>query len=342
MSALQLPTLTEVLARLEPRRWLVTGCAGFIGSHLLEALLGAGQSVRGLDNFSTGRRRNLDDVRDAVGDQAWAHFEFIEGDVRDSEVCLSACRGADFVLHQAALGSVGLSIDDPLYSHAVNVTGTVNMLNAVRQTGARLVYAASSAAYGDCDDLPAREDRIGKALSPYGLGKYVNELYAGVFARNYGVEAIGLRYFNVYGPRQDPNGPYAAVIPKWIDAFFSNQTVFINGDGQSTRDFCYVQNVVKANLLAALSDKSLSDQVFNVAGGQETSLNDLYDFLAAEMRRRAVPAPASATYREALQGEVRRSRADIGLILEQMGYAPEVDLLEGLTRTVAWFAPSAR
>ncbi|RYG75721.1 MAG: NAD-dependent epimerase/dehydratase family protein, partial [Alphaproteobacteria bacterium] len=288
-----------------------------------------------------GQRRNLDNVRTAVGAQAWAGFELIDGDVRDPDSCLSACRGVDVVLHQAALGSVGLSIDDPLYSHAVNVTGTVNMLQAVRETGARLVYAASSAAYGDCEDLPAREDRVGKALSPYGLGKYVNELYAGVFARNYGVEAIGLRYFNVYGPRQDPNGPYAAVIPKWIDAFFSRQTVFINGDGKSTRDFCYVQNVVKANLLAALSDKSLSGQVFNVAGGQETSLNDLYDILAADMRRRAIPASASATHREALPGEVRRSRADIELIRQKLGYEPEVDLLEGLSRTVNWFAPSA-
>lgn len=336
------PSLPEILLRLErsPRRWLVTGCAGFIGSHLLQALLQAGQSVRGLDSFATGHKRNLEDVRRAVGDAAWAKFEFIEGDVRDPEVCLVAARAVDVVLHEAALGSVGLSIDDPLYSHAVNVTGTVNILNAVRASGARLVYAASSAAYGDCEDVPAKEDRIGRALSPYGLGKYINELYADVFARNYGVEAIGLRYFNVYGPRQDPNGPYAAVIPKWIDALFSGQPVFINGDGESTRDFCYVQNVVKANLLAALTETTGVGKVFNVAGGQETTLTNLYALLTDALQRRGVSVPAVAIYRDALPGEVRRSRADIGLIRKELGYQPEVTLLDGLNRTVDWFEPA--
>ena len=267
--------------REQPRRWLVTGVAGFIGSHLLETLLRLGQRVNGLDNFATGHRRNLDEVRANVGEAAWAGFNFIEGDIRDLADGQRACAGVELVLHQAALGSVPRSLADPITSNAVNVGGFLNLLVAARDNGVkRVVYAASSSTYGDHPGLPKVEDRIGKPLSPYAVTKYVNELYAEVFARSYGLASTGLRYFNVFGPRQDPDGAYAAVIPRWAAALLKGETVYINGDGQTSRDFCYVANAVQANLLAAtVIDEAAVNQVYNVAVGDQTSLTGLHQML---------------------------------------------------------------
>lgn len=323
--------------RDEPRSWLVTGVAGFIGSNLLETLLRLDQRVVGLDNFATGHRRNLEEVERLVTPAQWARFQFIEGDIRALDDCRRACEGADFVLHQAALGSVPRSIEDPIATNAANVTGFVNMLVAARDAGAkRFVYAASSSTYGDHPDLPKVEDRIGKPLSPYAVTKYVNELYADVFARAYGLESIGLRYFNVFGPRQDPNGAYAAVIPKWVAALIAGETVFINGDGETSRDFCYVDNVVQANLLAATarSPKAVG-QVYNIAVGERTSLNELYGHL----RRLLSPnfphlETAKPEYRDFRAGDVRHSLADVSKAARLLGYEPRVRVAEGLERAV--------
>lgn len=269
--------ITEELRR-SPRSWLVTGAAGFIGSNLLETLLKLDQRVIGLDNFATGRRSNLEDVKRLVTPEQWARHEFIEGDIRDLEDCRRACEGVDFVLHQAALGSVPRSLVDPIATNAANVTGFVNMLVAARDAKVkRFVYAASSSTYGDHPGLPKVEDVIGRPLSPYAVTKLVNEIYADVFGRCYGLPSIGLRYFNVFGPRQDPNGAYAAVIPRWIAALIKGDTVIVNGDGETSRDFCYVDNAVQANLLAALAEESAAiNQVYNVAVGDRTTLNDLH------------------------------------------------------------------
>ena len=322
------------------RTWLVTGCAGFIGSNLLETLLGVGQKVVGLDNFATGFRHNLDMVRDAVGEEAWANFRFIEGDIRSLETCKAACEGVDVVLHQAALGSVPRSIDDPLTSHEVNVTGFINMLVAARDAKVkRFVYAASSAAYGDWPGLPKVEEQIGRPLSPYGAGKYMNELYADVFGRCYGLQTVGLRYFNVFGPRQDPDGAYAAVIPKWVAAMLRDETVYINGDGETARDFCYIENVVQANLLAGtVQNEEAVGQVYNVAVGDSTTLNELFDhlatLLAANVPQFRKPQPV---YRDFRPGDVRFSRADIGKIERLLGYRATHRLGEGLARAIDWY-----
>jgi UDP-N-acetylglucosamine 4-epimerase len=304
-----------------PKTWLVTGCAGFIGSNLLERLLRLGQNVVGLDNFSTGFRHNLDQVEEAVGPEPWTQFRFIEGDIRDLDTCRRACEGADIVLHQAALGSVPRSIDDPVTSHASNVTGYLNMLVAARDAKVgRFVYAASSAAYGDSPALPKVEEVIGNPLSPYAAGKFMNELYAGVFARCYGMETIGLRYFNVFGPRQDPDGAYAAVIPKWIAAMLRGETVYINGDGATARDFCYIENVVQVNLLAGLvRNPAALNQVYNVA------LNDP-EFVCGD-----------PTYRDFRPGDVRFSRADIAKAKRLLGYRPTHRVREGLERAIDWY-----
>ena len=323
-----------------PRTWLVTGVAGFIGSNLLEALLKLDQRVVGLDNFSTGFQHNLDMVRDAVGARAWANFRFIEGDIRSLETCKQACSGVDIVLHEAALGSVPRSIDDPITSHESNVTGFLNMLVAARDAKVkRFVYAASSAAYGDWPRLPKVEDQIGRPLSPYGAGKYMNELYADVFGRCYGLETIGLRYFNVFGPRQHPDGAYAAVIPKWVASMLRDEPVYINGDGETARDFCYIENVIQANLLSGTTQNPEAvHQVYNVAVGDSTSLNQLHQILG-ELLVKYSPGyiPSPAVYRDFRAGDVRFSRADISKIENLVGYKPTHDVFQGLEQAISWY-----
>lgn len=283
-----------------PSRWLVTGVAGFIGSNLLEHLLKLGQTVTGLDNFLTGYQKNLDMVRDLVGPEAWSRFTFIEGDIRNPDTCREACRGVQHVLHEAALGSVPRSIDDPLLSNSCNITGFLNMLVAARDAKARsFVYAASSSTYGDSPELPKVEDKIGRPLSPYAVTKYVDELYADAFARCYGFATIGLRYFNVFGQRQDPYGAYAAVIPQWFASLLKGETVYVNGDGETSRDFCYIDNVVQANLLASFAGEEGRDKVYNVAFGQRTTLNELFVLIREEVaRHKPEVASAEAAHRE--------------------------------------------
>lgn len=326
--------------RQTPHRWLVTGVAGFIGSHLLETLLRNGQQVVGLDNFATGHRHNLELVQGAVTAGQWANFRFVEGDIRDAAACQEACAGADYVLHQAALGSVPRSINDPLTTNAANITGFLNMLVAARDAKARrFVYAASSSTYGDHPGLPKVEHLIGKPLSPYAVTKYVNELYADVFARCYGTESVGLRYFNVFGPRQDPEGAYAAVIPKWAAAILRGDTVYINGDGETSRDFCFVANAVQANLLAATTvNPDAVNQVYNVAVGDQTSLNQLYTLLAERLKaRRPALLPASPVYRDFRSGDVRHSLADVGKARERLGYQPTHRIGAGLDAAADWY-----
>ncbi|MGK5065201.1 SDR family oxidoreductase [Janthinobacterium sp. LB3P112] len=352
----------------EPRRWLVTGVAGFIGSHLLETLLNLGQEVRGLDSFLTGHRHNLKLVRASVGEQAWRRFTFIEGDIRDPQACARACGrqipaaciggglaervrvdpggpvAVDYVLHQAALGSVSRSLEDPLLCHAVNVSGFLNMLAAAREAGVkRFVYAASSATYGDHPALPKVEQHIGAPLSPYALSKYVNELYAQVYARCYAMQTVGLRYFNVFGPRQDPLGAYAAVIPRWIVAMLDNQAVSIHGDGATSRDFCFVHNAVQANILAATSnDPAAVNQVYNVAVNARTSLTQLHasmqQMLLAVCPQHVQQAPQYGEFRA---GDVRHSQADIAKAASLLGYVPTHDLAQGLRHTIAWYVAQA-
>ena len=323
--------------------WLVTGCAGFIGSNLIESLLNLDQDVVGLDNFSTGFQHNLDQVEAAVGPEKWARFRFVRGDIRSLETCHEACKGVDYVLHEAALGSVPRSIDDPITSHESNVTGFLNMLVAARDAKVkRFVYAASSAAYGDHPGLPKVEETIGRPLSPYGAGKYMNELYADVFGRCYGLETVGLRYFNVFGPRQDPDGAYAAVIPKWIAAMLRDETVYINGDGETARDFCYIDNVVQANILAATAQgPEAANRVYNVALGDQTSLNQLFeslrDLLCARDGSFECPPPV---YRDFRPGDVRFSRADISKATNLLGFRPTVRVHDGLERALEWYVAS--
>ena len=319
--------------------WLVTGAAGFIGSNLVEALLKLNQRVTGLDNFATGHRHNLEQVKASVTEAAWTKFSFIEGDIRDGADCARAVDGADFVLHQAALGSVPRSINDPLTTNAVNIDGFLNMLVAARDAGVkRFVYAASSSTYGDHPELPKVEDRIGNPLSPYAVTKYVNELYANVFARSYGVETVGLRYFNVFGPRQDPNGAYAAVIPQWVAALIRNQELRINGDGETSRDFCYIENVVQANILSALAGKEAANQVYNVALGGRTTLNELYGMMRTLLAERyAHVAAHQPTYGEFRRGDVRHSQADISKAATLLGYQPTHRIGEGLKQAMDWY-----
>lgn len=332
----------ELAARLREsrRRWLVTGAAGFIGSHLLEVLLKANQDVIGLDNFATGHRRNLDQVRGAVSPDQWNRLQFIVGDIRDLAVCRESCAQVEYVLHQAALGSVPRSLEDPLTTNAANIDGFLNMLVAARDAKVkRFVYAASSSTYGDHPDLPKIEDRIGKPLSPYAVTKYVNELYADVFARSYAMQCIGLRYFNVFGPRQDPNGAYAAVIPKWIAAMIRDEPVYINGDGETSRDFCYVANAVQVNLLAAMAENpDAVNQVYNVAVGERTSLNQLFEYLRVTLAPRfAHLAKVKPVYRDFRAGDVRHSLADVGKAKRLLGYEPSHRIGEGLAEAMAWY-----
>jgi len=337
----------EIAAQLatRPRRWLVTGSAGFIGSHLLKVLLEAGQHVTSLDNFATGRRANLDEVRRLVGEDAWSRHRFVEGDIADESACRTACDGAEIVLHQAALGSVPRSILDPLATHRANATGFLNVLVAARDAGVeRFVYAASSSTYGDSPGLPKVEDRIGRPLSPYAVTKLVDELYADVFARCYGFGTIGLRYFNVFGPRQDPQGAYAAVIPRWMMAMLEGAPCVINGDGESSRDFCYIANAVQANLRAAfVEEPAAMNQVYNVAVGQRTTLSQLHEAIAAALRRLQpslnVSEPQFADFRD---GDIRHSLADIGKAARLLGYAPSHEVAAGLAETADWYLTQAR
>jgi UDP-N-acetylglucosamine/UDP-N-acetylgalactosamine 4-epimerase len=328
--------LAEVAA--SSRRWLVTGAAGFIGSHLLETLLAAGQHVTTLDNFSTGHAHNFDKVRAAVGADNWSRHLAITGDIADADACRAACSGVDVVLHEAALGSVPRSLADPLTTHGSNATGFLNILVAARDAKVRrFVYAASSSTYGDSPSLPKVEDVIGRPLSPYAVTKYLNELYADVFGRCYGMPTIGLRYFNVFGPRQDPDGAYAAVIPRWIASMLEGRECVVNGDGETSRDFCYVRNVVQANLRAALTtDAEAIGRVYNVAVGQRTTLNELHAALAAAVEAARpglrVAPPARAAFRA---GDVRHSLADISLARRLLGYEPSHTLAAGRDETVA-------
>ena len=326
--------------RTKPRRWLITGVAGFIGSNLLEHLLKLDQTVVGLDNFSTGKQANLDEVRSLVTGAQWSRFTFIEGDIRNTETCRKACTGADFVLHEAALGSVPRSLEDPLNTNENNITGTLNVFIASRDCEVkRVVYAASSSTYGDHPGLPKVEDRIGKPLSPYAVTKYVNELYADVFARCYGLETIGLRYFNVFGQRQDPNGAYAAVIPKWVAGMIKNEQIYINGTGETSRDFCYIENVVQMNILAAVSDNAEAvNQVFNTAVNARTSLNELFEMLRTRLERNHKHLVSlKPTYREFRPGDVKHSQADIEKAKKLLGYLPSHTIELGLNEAIEWY-----
>lgn len=320
-----------------PKRWLVTGVAGFIGSNLLETLLANGQKVVGLDNFATGHQRNLDEVESLVGRQ-WANFRFIEGDIRDLAACRTACEGVDYVLHQAALGSVPRSINDPIMTNSTNIDGFLNMLVAGKDAQVEsFTYAASSSTYGDHPGLPKVEEVIGKPLSPYAVTKYVNELYADVFAKAYGFKTIGLRYFNVFGKRQDPNGAYAAVIPKWTAAMIADETVGINGDGQTSRDFCYVKNAVQANLLAATANDEAKNNVYNVAVGDRTDLNDLYAYLKEALVDNGVAHARDPEYRDFRAGDVRHSQADISKAKRLLGFDPQYKLRDGIAEAMPWY-----
>lgn len=318
---------TQAGLRRSPAMWLVTGAAGFIGSHLVDALLNLEQRVRGLDNLSTGHEKNLQPAAQSK------RFEFIRGDIRDVETCHQACAGVDYVLHHAALGSVPASLEDPLATHAINVTGFANILNAAReQRVKRVIYASSSAVYGDEPTLPKVENKIGNPLSPYALSKLANELYAANFRQCFGVASIGLRYFNVFGARQDPRGPYAAVIPRWIEAMIQGGPVFINGDGETTRDFCHVSDVVQANVLAAtVPEAEAVNQVYNIAAGNGTTLNDLFRILRDELCGQFPHLKQlKPQYRDFRPGDIRHSQADITRAKTLLGYSPQMSLKDGL------------
>ena len=344
MSAPTADTPLEAL-RARPRRWLVTGAAGFIGSHLVERLLGLDQEVVGLDDFSTGRRENVAALRTAVGPDRASRFELVEGDIRDPEACRRACRGADVVLHEAALGSVPRSVKDPISAHDVNVTGFLRVLEAAREAGTRrVVYASSSSVYGDHPGLPKVEDAVGSALSPYAASKRANEVYAAAYRACYGLELVGLRYFNVFGPRQDPSGPYAAVIPLWFSGLLRGERVVIYGDGETSRDFCFVENVVRANLLAATTaNREALGQVFNVACGERTTLNQLFALIRERVARFEPPAASREPAYEGFRaGDIRHSLADVRKARALLGYETAFGVAEGLDRAAEWYVREAR
>ncbi len=328
--------------RQNPRTWLVTGVAGFIGSNLLECLLALGQAVVGLDNFSTGHPKNVDEALERGG--VGARFRMIYGDVRDPAICREACGGVDMVLHQAALGSVPRSIDDPLSTHESNVTGMANMLVAARDANVkRFVYASSSAVYGDDTGSPKREERIGNPLSPYGATKLMDEIYAGVFNRVYGFQTIGLRYFNVFGKRQDPQGPYAAVIPRWITCLAANEPCVIMGDGETSRDFVYIEDAIQANLLAATVEvPDATGQVYNVASGEQTTLNELYQIARQKTAERVRVKPPPPVYTDFRAGDIRHSVGDISKISSRLGYSPTHTLEEGIDAALGWYLTNDR
>lgn len=338
----QYQTVCEQLKQ-NPKTWLVTGVAGFIGSNLLETLLKLNQNVVGLDNFATGHQYNLDEVQSLVSAEQWAKFSFIEGDIREFADCQKACQGVDYVLHQAALGSVPRSIADPMTTNATNISGFLNMLTAARDAGvSSFTYAASSSTYGDHPALPKVEENIGNPLSPYAVTKYVNELYADVFARTYGFKAIGLRYFNVFGQRQDPNGAYAAVIPKWTAAMIAGDNVFINGDGETSRDFCFIENTVQANILAATASDEAKNQVYNVAVGDRTTLNDLFNAIKASLNANGVSYSKEPVYRDFRAGDVRHSQASVDKIKNLLGYEPKFVISQGIDIAMSWYVNSLK
>lgn len=334
----QYQTVCEQLQQA-PKTWLITGVAGFIGSNLLETLLKLNQNVVGLDNFATGHQHNLDEVQSLVKPEQWVNFKFYEGDIRNFADCQKACAGVDYVLHEAALGSVPRSIADPITTNAANITGFLNMLTAARDAEVKsFTYAASSSTYGDHPALPKVEDNIGKPLSPYAVTKYVNELYAEVFARTYGFKTIGLRYFNVFGKRQDPNGAYAAVIPKWTAGMIAGDDVFINGDGETSRDFCFIENTVQANILAATTQNDeAKNQVYNVAVGDRTTLNDLFNAINAALNKNGVTYTKEPVYRDFRAGDVRHSQASIEKIKSLLGYKPEFVIGQGIDQAMPWY-----
>ncbi|MGO1376984.1 MAG: NAD-dependent epimerase/dehydratase family protein [Psychrobacter sp.] len=321
--------------------WLITGVAGFIGSNLLETLLLLNQKVVGLDNFATGFQHNLDEVQALVSSQQWAGFTLIEGDIRNLADCQTACTGVDYVLHQAALGSVPRSIADPIATNETNISGFLNMLTAARDAEvSSFTYAASSSTYGDHPALPKVEDAIGNPLSPYAVTKYVNELYADVFSRTYGFNTIGLRYFNIFGKRQTPDGAYAAVIPKWTAAMIQGDEVFVNGDGDTSRDFNFIENAVQANILAATASSDAKNQVYNVAVGGRTTLNTLFDALKESLSDNGVSYSQAPVYRDFRAGDVRHSQADISKIQNALGYAPQFDIIQGIEKAMPWYVKS--
>ena len=324
--------------------WLITGVAGFIGSNLLEKLLILNQKVVGLDNFDTGHQHNIDqaieDANKATGEDLSGNFKFINGDIRESDDCKKACSGVDYVLHQAALGSVPRSIEDPINTNRANIDGFLNMLVASKDANVkRFVYAASSSTYGDHPDLPKVEDKIGNPLSPYAVTKVVNELYANVFAKTYGFKTIGLRYFNIFGKRQDPNGAYAAVIPKWVAAILNKEDVCINGDGETSRDFCYIDNTVQINLLAATTDNdNATDQVYNVALNDRTSLNKLYQMIEDRLIQRTIGLEKKEPiYKDFRAGDVRHSQANIDKAQTLLNYQPRYMISQGMDETMDWY-----
>ena len=330
----------QVCAQLQqqPKTWLITGVAGFIGSNLLETLLLLNQKVVGLDNFATGFQHNLDEVQALVSPQQWQGFRFIEGDIRNLDDCQAACANVDYVLHQAALGSVPRSIADPISTNHTNISGYLNMLVAARDAQvASFSYAASSSTYGDHPALPKVEDNIGKPLSPYAVTKYVNELYADVFARTYGFNTIGLRYFNIFGKRQTPDGAYAAVIPKWTAAMIAGDDVFVNGDGDTSRDFNFIENAVQANILAATANDDAKNQVYNVAVGGRTTLNTLFAALKDTLRTNGVTYNKDPVYRDFRAGDVRHSQADISKIQKLLGYDPLFNIIQGIAKAMPWY-----
>lgn len=329
--------VTEALVN-EPKTWLITGVAGFIGSNLLETLLLLNQKVIGLDNFSTGFQHNLDEVQSVVTSEQWQRFKFIEGDIRNLADCETVCIGIDCVLHQAGLGSVPRSIADPINTNDTNILGFLNMLVAARDAKVTsFTYAASSSTYGDHPALPKVEDAIGKPLSPYAVTKYVNELYADVFARTYDFHTIGLRYFNIFGKRQTPDGAYAAVIPKWTAAMIQGDEVYINGDGETSRDFNFIENAVQANILAATANDDAKNQVYNVAVGGRTTLNTLFMALKDNLNVNGVDYSQAPIYRGFREGDVRHSQANISKIQGALGYDPQFDVVQGIKKAMPWY-----
>ena len=329
--------VTEALVN-EPKVWLITGVAGFIGSNLLESLLLLNQKVVGLDNFATGFQYNLDEVQSVVTAEQWQRFKFMEGDIRNLADCQTACADVDYILHQAGLGSVPRSIADPINTNETNISGFLNMLVAARDAKvASFTYAASSSTYGDHPALPKVEEAIGKPLSPYAVTKYVNELYAEVFARTYGFHTIGLRYFNIFGKRQTPDGAYAAVIPKWTAAMIQGDDVYINGDGDTSRDFNFIENAVQANILAATADDDAKNQVYNVAVGGRTTLNTLFTALKDHLSINGIDYSQAPIYRDFREGDVRHSQADISKIQSALGYDPQFDVVQGVKKAMPWY-----
>jgi len=327
---------TEILN--SPKTWLITGTAGFIGSNLLESLLKLDQKVIGLDNFATGHRSNLDEVKNSVSKEQWDQFRFIDGDIRNYNDCELALIDVDYVLHQAALGSVPRSIENPVISNSANITGFLNILDAAKKAQVKsFTYAASSSTYGDHPALPKVEENIGNPLSPYAVTKYVNELYGGVYARTYGFKTIGLRYFNVFGKRQDPNGAYAAVIPKWTASMINGENVLINGDGETSRDFCFIENVVQMNILAATASEETKDEIYNVAVGGRITLNNLYKSIKSELIKNGIDIKTNPIYRDFRVGDVRHSQADICKAKNLLGYIPTDTVESGLKKSMQWY-----